>query len=249
LGLRTANLVVFQYAAAADEIFDQELAIRYRHKFQTIIPGIDLAALEPLAAHRKAKPREDNPPFVILQVGTICDRKNQALTIEALRLADKGGWDNHWELWLAYDEIQDPDFEQRLLEQGLEDNVKLLGWRNDVKELMVRANILVMPSKDEGVPNAVQEAMAIGLPVLVSSSGGMPEIIVDGKTGWILDVDDPTAWAQQIHWCRDNLNANEAIGQNASAFAFKYFSTDHWGAEYARIIAEQLSHQLSKGKH
>lgn len=248
LGLWASKAVVFQYTNAPDQIFGRVLAEQYRHKFRAIIPGIDLPSLSNFAEQRREKVQMDNGPFVLLQVGTICDRKNQTLILEALQLAREEGLGVAWELWLAYDEIQEPGFEQRVREYGLENNVRLLGWRDDVKELMTQASLLVMPSKDEGVPNAVQEAMAIGLPVLVSRVGGMPEIVSDGKTGWVLDVEDPDAWAHRICWCHYNRKENEAIGQNASAYAFKYFGTEHWGAEYARIIAGQLPHHRSKGE-
>lgn len=235
-GLWAATAVVFQYSAAPSVIFGEVLAKRYRHKCHAIIPGIDLAALAPFRALRERRDTVKSKPFVILQVGTICDRKNQAVTLEALRLLFKDRPESRWELWLTYDAIQEINFEQRLREYALADNVRLLGWRDDIKDLMLQADILVMPSKDEGVPNAVQEAMAIGVPVLVGDAGGMPEIVANEVTGWVIDRDDPVAWARRILWCRDHRLASEKLGRNAANYAFRYFSMENWGGEYARVI-------------
>lgn len=245
LGLWVSSAVVFQYSNAPDQIFGDELAASYREKFRAIIPGIDLPSLRPFAEQRKENVLTGGGPFVLLQVGTICDRKNQALTLDALKFAREQGLEGSWELWLAYYEIQDAGFEERLRANGLENNVKLLGWREDVKELMAQASLLVMPSRDEGVPNAVQEAMAIGLPVLVSGAGGMPEIVADGENGWVLDMDDPVAWGQRILWCWKHPSAREEIGRNASEYAFNHFGTERWGAEYARVIEESATSPTS----
>ncbi|OOC09618.1 hypothetical protein B1A74_10115 [Thioalkalivibrio halophilus] len=241
LGLWAAKRVVFQYSAAPDAIFGLELAARYRQKFRTIIPGIDLPSLEPFRAKRMARERREGDPFVILQVGTICDRKNQVTIIEALRSLQINNVHGDWELWLVYDEIQDRVVPVRVSGYGLEPNVMFLGWRDDVKALMVEADILVMPSRDEGVPNAVQEAMAIGVPVLASEAGGMPEIIRDGQTGWILGMDDAEAWAERIKRCALDRSACKSVGDAASTYALEHLGTAQWGQSYARLVEEVVS--------
>ena len=248
-GLWAANAVICQYHAAPHEIFGDRLATLYQRKFHTITPGINLTDVEVFRDKRKYRSRADDAPFVILQVGTICERKNQAVIIEALSQAMEHGSGTDWELWLAYDEIQLAGFENALIEHGLENNVRLLGWRDDVKDLMVKADILVMPSKAEGVPNAVQEAMAIGLPVLVSQAGGMPEIVKEGGTGWIIDMHDTSEWARRILWCARHQPATTAVGEAASAYAFEHFGTEGWGREYARIVRAVIPGSASPGRH
>ncbi|WP_205598567.1 glycosyltransferase family 4 protein [Halomonas sp. NO4] len=246
-GLWASLYVVFQYAAAPNKIFGEKLASQYQNKFRAIIPGIDLASLKPFRDMRAQQKKPEDSPFVILQVGTICDRKNQMEIIEALRLAINRDVLFSCELWLAYDDVQDLQFLERLHEYGLEENVSLLGWREDVKDLMTQADVLVMPSRDEGVPNAVQEAMAIGLPVLVSKAGGMPEIVQEGVTGWVMGIDDPGAWAEKILYCQKKPVLCEQVGRNAADYAFKNFGTDHWGREYARVLKEAIALPASRG--
>ncbi|WP_026280859.1 MULTISPECIES: glycosyltransferase family 4 protein [unclassified Thioalkalivibrio] len=243
LGLWAAVDVVFQYSAAPDAIFGAELAARYRHKFHAMVPGIDLAAVEVFRARRLAKEQREGEPFVILQAGSICDRKNQRLLIDALvqlrrvRLNDAirvmfaGG---------AFDEEYADSLKRKVGAEGLDSEIEFLGWRADIHELMMDADLLVMPSRDEGVPNTVQEAMAIGVPVLVSGVGGNPEVVTDGDTGWLLDEDRPGDWAERIRWCLENRKELDEVGQRASAYARVHFGTQHWGSEYGRLIARAV---------
>jgi glycosyltransferase involved in cell wall biosynthesis len=239
LGLWAAKRVVFQYSAAPDAIFGLELAARYRHKFQTIIPGIDLPSLEPFRAKRMARERRAGDPFMILQVGTICDRKNQRLLIDALVRVREACPNDPIRVQLAggvFEEDYAEALKEKIHAAGLGEDVEFLGWRSDVHELMVGADVLAMPSRDEGVPNTVQEAMAIGLPVIVSDAGGMPEIVSHGKTGWVLPADDPDAWAKQIDACRGDPELCRKVGEAAAAFAAEHFGTESWGREYAGVI-------------
>src|SRR5690606_27553803 len=120
----------------------------------------------------------------------------------------------------------------RLKDLELVDRVEFLGWRDDVHQLMVHADVLVLPSKDEGVPNAVQEAMYIGVPVLVSDAGGMPEIVENHVTGWVLPTGDATAWARQLRACANEPETRERIGRRASAYAEEHFGVAAWGDRY-----------------
>ena len=72
-------------------------------------------------------------------------------------------------------------------------NVRVLGWlpRDQINQLYAAADVLVMPSRWEGLPLVALEAMRAGLPVIATRVGGIPEAVVDGITGWLIDVDAP----------------------------------------------------------
>ena len=180
-------------------------------------------------------------PLVILRVGTICDRKNQQLLIDALVQVRQVRLNDPIRVQLAggvFEEDYAGSLKEKVTAAGLEEEVEFLGWRSDVHELMAGADVLAMPSRDEGVPNTVQEAMAIGLPVLVSEAGGMPEVVTEGETGWILGLDSPESWADRIGWCLENRKQLDEVGQRAAEYAVEHFGTQQWGAEYGWLIAE-----------
>jgi glycosyltransferase involved in cell wall biosynthesis len=250
-GLWAASAVVFQYATAPYEIFGEKLARRYRKKFKTIVPGIDLRALDTIAGCRERREKRLDEPFVILQVGTICERKNQLLLIRALSRLGSTVSGRAIVVKLAggfFEEKYVERVRQEIVAGGLNGVVQLLGWRDDVHDLMTGADLLVLPSYDEGVPNTVQEAMYLGLPVLVSPAGGMPDIVKHGRTGWLELLEQPDAWAKRIQWCIENPEDLKAVGLAASAYAAREFNRDTWGARYAQLIQSLVPPEKMESK-
>ncbi len=239
-GLWVSSVVAFQYVAAPHLIFGAELTQRYGSRFHSLIPGINTATLDPFVTMNRKELRTPRS-FVLLQVGTICDRKNQMLLLEALGRLRQNTFFKDIKVLLAGG-VSDVQYvgliRHKIADLGFENTVKLLGWRNDVHKLMVEADLLVMPSKDEGVPNTVQEAMYIGLPVLVSNIGGMPEIVQHGKTGWVLPLEKTDEWASQINRCINDEDGCSRIGQAASVYAAKNFDMEEWARKYVGIIRE-----------
>jgi len=84
---------------------------------------------------------------------------------------------------LVGDGSERPSLESRIAELGLEDAVEILGTRYDVPAILARADAACLPSLAEGLPNAVMEAMAAGLPVVATAVGGTPELVIPGETG------------------------------------------------------------------
>lgn len=241
LGLCISKRVVFQYSAAADGIFGKALSDKYRSKFQTLIPGIDLLSVQYPSVNPKNPEEKHNAAFTLLQVGTICDRKNQALLVEALRFVIPECRGRQVLVRFAggtHDSEYYAKLKENIASAGLERNFEFLGWRDDVQFLAASADLVVLPSKDEGVPNAIQEAMALGTPVIVAKSGGMPEIVKHGETGWVLPFDDPEAWIRQIFQCYESPEFCRNVGKNASIFAQSNFSTVLWAERYSKIIKQ-----------
>ncbi|HET8823555.1 MAG TPA: glycosyltransferase [Terriglobales bacterium] len=85
------------------------------------------------------------------------------------------------------------DFEAAAQAAGVGTNFMFLGRRNDVADILAACDIAVLPSAAEGMPNAVLEYMAAGLPVVASAVGGNLEVIADGETGLLVPAGDPAA--------------------------------------------------------
>jgi len=99
---------------------------------------------------------------------------------------------------LAGDGEVRPDFEQQVAQLGLQSNFLFLGRRDDVPRVLACCDIAVLPSKAEGLPNAVLEYLAAGLPTVASRVGGNAEIVQDGKTGLLVPPDHPSALAEAL---------------------------------------------------
>jgi glycosyltransferase involved in cell wall biosynthesis len=245
VGLGTSAAVVFQYHHAAAEFFGERRAAKYAHKIRAIIPGLELSRLREARAKRLAR-TEGEGPRVILQVSTITNLKNPRFMVKRLAALKRRGLDRV-ELWLAGTVHEKPYCDEMMAlaeREGVASQVRLLGWRNDIHDLVAEADVVVLPSYIEGVSNAIQEAMYIGVPVVASDVGGTPEIIRNGETGWALPLTDEEAWADVLEkLLGDDPRLRQEVGERASALAENIFGYERWGAEYARLVEHVAKHR------
>ena len=100
---------------------------------------------------------------------------------------------------------------------GIEERVQLLGFRDDVKSILLASDLFAMPSLSEGLPLALLEAMAARVPVVVTSVGGMPQVIVDAHTGIMVPPADGSALASAI----SEIVESPEYGSNLAASAYE----------------------------
>ncbi|HEY3973282.1 MAG TPA: glycosyltransferase [Candidatus Sulfotelmatobacter sp.] len=127
---------------------------------------------------------------------------------------------------LAGDGALRKDFEAQVAQQGLERHFLFLGRRDDVPRILSCSDIAVLPSRAEGLPNAVLEYLAAGLPTVASRVGGNAEIIQDGRTGLLVPPQDSSALAQAILRLLRDPGLASSLGENgrksvASEFSFQ----------------------------
>ena len=135
----------------------------------------------------------------LLFVGRLRIRKGVEVLLEAMArpvLAAAGA-----RLLIAGDGEHRENLERRAAALGLEaPAVRFLGRASgaQVRELLGRARALVVPSIYEGMPLVVLEAMSAGVPVVASRVSGIPEVVLDGETGWLVPCEDPPALAEAL---------------------------------------------------
>ena len=119
------------------------------------------------------------------------------------------------QLLLVGDGIRRQWVEDLARQRGLASAVRFLGFRRDVADLLRVMNCFVLAStRTEGVPQSLLQAMAVGVPVVASAIGGIPEVIADGKTGLLVPPQDPAALARAI---AEVLRAPAAARERAQA--------------------------------
>jgi colanic acid/amylovoran biosynthesis glycosyltransferase len=123
---------------------------------------------------------------------------------------------------------------------NLTQNIFLLGWKSstEVIKLLNEGHIFILPSvtrnaQQEGIPNAVKEAMAIGLPVVSTYHAGIPELVEDGITGFLVPEKDSMALAKKIDFLIHHPESWENIIATARKFVEKHFERD---AENKKLI-------------
>ena len=124
---------------------------------------------------------------------------------------------------------------------GLERHVEFLGHRDDVADLLAAADIFVLPSRSEALPNSVLEAMAAGLPVVASAVGGLTDVIDDGRTGALVPPDDPVALATAMQRILEHPRLADTLGTNAREAVIGRYSFDRMANEFEALYRSQLN--------
>jgi glycosyltransferase involved in cell wall biosynthesis len=133
---------------------------------------------------------------VLLCIGRLCAEKGHLVLLEAF--ATLG--DPEARLVLAGDgEFRDL-IEERIGALGLGGRVTITGWvsSDEVRRLIAQATVVVQPSLMEGLPVVIMEAMAQGRAVISTFVAGIPELVQDGQTGWLVPAGDAAALAEAL---------------------------------------------------
>ena len=128
-----------------------------------------------------------------------------------------------------------PMLEERIRDARLEGRVVLLGERRDVARLLSRASLFVLPSRFEGLPTAIIEAMAAGRPVVATSVGGNAEVVTEGDTGWLVPSARPEALAAAIRAALGLGVGLAAVGTRAREAAERRFSARAMTEAFAEL--------------
>lgn len=115
-------------------------------------------------------------------------------------------------------------------------NIQLLGKRDNVEQILKASDIFVFPSRGEGLPNALLEAMACGLPsVVLNIKGITSDIIDDGKDGYIVYEEDTTSFSEKLLELIDDNDLQNAMGKLARLKIEERFSLDWIAGEYIKL--------------
>ncbi len=168
----------------------------------------------------------------LLGIGRLVSKKGWVYAIEALAEARSAGRDIHFTL-VGDGELRD-QVESSIDKYRLRDSVTLLGWcdHDEVTQLLRDSHILIAPSvttedgDQEGIPNVLKEAMATGLPVLSTWHSGIPELVEDGVTGYLVPEADVERLSERlIHLC-DHPEQWPGMGRNARQKVEAEFDTE-----------------------
>ena len=166
-----------------------------------VIPsGVDTDRFRPdleARARGRAALGVANGTALVGTVGRLEIRKGTDTLLEAAARLEAAGV-TRWHLALVGDGPARADLEARAARLGIADRVTFLGERSDVRETLAALDVFVLPSRTEGMSNALLEAQATSLPVVATAVGGNPEVVAADATGLLVPADDPPAMARAI---------------------------------------------------
>ena len=182
-------------------------------------PGIDPLPLLPVPPPSPAPDTTVNsvrPSRRVIMVGRICPWKGQDIFIRAAALIHPQLPDVRFEIAgsaLFGEHIYENQVRQLVQTLGLQNVVSFLGFRSDVPELISQADLLVHASTTpEPFGQVIVQAMAAGKPVVATRGGGVPEIVLETKTGLLVPMGDPSAMAAAIITIMNNPDQAKAMG-------------------------------------
>ena len=127
-------------------------------------------------------------------------------------------------------------------ELGIADRCEFLGWitGEDKERLFERAGIYCLPSKNEGMPMSVLEAMAHGVPTIATPVGGVPQVIEDGVNGYLMPVDDEARLSELLCNLMDSRDLRMSIGSAGRQTISDHFNIERNVEELVRLYGELM---------
>jgi glycosyltransferase involved in cell wall biosynthesis len=159
--------------------------------------------------------------IMLLATGNLTAVKGHAVLISAIKLLVERG--RSLKCFIAGQGELEEQLKKKITDNNLTENIKLLGYRNDVAELLTAADIFVMPSLNEALGYSILEAMASGKPVVASGVGGIPEVIADGEEGILTAPGDIESLSNAIDSLMSDKATRERMGKACSEKVNKIF--------------------------
>jgi glycosyltransferase involved in cell wall biosynthesis len=227
---RCCDLLLCQNRQEMDEI--RKLGIRPRYGVYHVGNGIDLRRFPP----RLATP--SNPRPVIFCNARFEAVKNHPMLFRALELLRRQGHDPVVRL-VGEGPLRER-YEDDLRARGLTNAVEFLGYRYDIPALTAAADVAVLPSVKEGIPRALMEAMALGVPVVATDVKGTREVVADGQTGFLVPLDDAEAFANRMARLFQSPELREQMGSRGIARVREHFSEEQVVRRLVRVYRNGL---------
>jgi len=201
-------------------------------KVQVVHCGIDQSFHAVAPRPSPAAPR-------LVCVGRLCEQKGQMLLVRAVQAVVAKGIPIH--LVLAGDGEMRGEIEALIAANNLGSHISITGWINgdQVREEMLSARAMVLPSFAEGLPVVVMEAMALRRPVLTTYIAGIPELVRHGETGWLFPAGDVEALAAALEACLAATPAQlEAMGEAGHRRVLARHAVDTEAAKLAQLMRQ-----------
>lgn len=235
-GERLAATYSDQIITNADAIATDYLSrgIGTPEQYTTVYSGIQLDTFQDASP---ASEINENG-IQIASVGRLADGKGFPDLIAAVDQLDR----NDITVYIVGDGPMYEKLEEEIEHSGLSETVQLLGYRDDIPEILSAVDIFTLPSYREGTPRVITEAMATGLPVIATDIAGIPEQVAHGENGYLIQPGDIDGLTKHIQQLCESSSLRQQFGTASQKRAEKFSvqqmlqDIDHI---YTRLLAGQ----------
>ena len=217
---------------------------KYEHikNVKVIYNGIDPDLFKPASIEEKVLKKKqlglNKNDFVLGNVGRMDYWKNQRILIEIL--PDLKKISPQIKLILVGRGEEEGNLKKLAIKKGVKNDVIFLGQRSDVNQILKAFDIFVFPSLTEGLPLVVIEAMATGLPIVASHVGGIPELVVNGETGFLVSPTSKEEIKETIIKLLNNPKLRKEMGQIARKRFETHFSLPQMVQKYIEVYEKAV---------
>lgn len=194
---------------------DYNRSITFKAKKTALVNGVGLNLNKFVEATPEEKEkvrcafRLNKDDIFAISVAQLIKRKNHMVLIQAVEKLHNP----HFHLFICGDGIQEAELKAKAKELGIEQQIHFLGFRKDVYKISSAADLFLFASLQEGLPVAIMEAMACGLPIVASKVRGNYDLIDQGKGGYLVAPMDVDGFVKVIHKITENKERLEKMKQ------------------------------------
>jgi len=211
------------------------------NKIEVVHSGVDISRLgniTPLREEILAEYKWGRDSFIIGFVGALVEQKAPQDFVEVAKYVSRRLPQARF-IMVGEGELRGA-VERRIKAGGLEEQVKLTGFREDVYSLMKSLDVIVFTSVKEGLCSTILEAQALRVPVVATAAGGVPEILEDGKTGLLAQVGDIEALGEKVLKLLEDKELRKKLVENAFEQVRGRFTSYHTHVGTLRVYEEVL---------
>lgn len=204
-------------------------------KSKVIYNGFDFKRinnLKPVAETRKIF--NINTKYVVGMAASFSELKDYKSYIEAAIILLSEGADC---TFLCMGKGDDSSYRELVLPEWKE-NVKFLGLQSDVESVMNCCDVGVLSTYTEGLPNSVLEFMALAKPVVATKGGGTEELLVDGQTGFLVNVKSPGELSEKIKILLENPETAQKMGEKGKERIYSNFTLSSMAEQFIKVYDE-----------
>lgn len=195
-------------------------------KFSVIYSGIELNILKESSSEEKQNLKKElgipENSLIVGTAGRLVPVKGPEFLVKASKYIISKYPDTYF--MFTGDGPLEQDLKRKALEMGISDNIIFLGWRDDLVKIISIYDIFVLPSLNEGMGRVLVEAMALGKSIIASNVGGIPDLVIHGKNGFLVPPKNPKELAKYIQVLLEDKDKREKMGLAGKEMAYNFTS-------------------------
>jgi glycosyltransferase involved in cell wall biosynthesis len=219
----------------SQELYDNIRNIHgVRRKVALIENAVDIDEIEDEALiSREIVAWKNRGHSIIGYIGRLTEGKGISVLLKAFARLKL----NSTRLAIVGDGEQLHELEQRVATLGIGDSVCFFGFRNDRFAFLRGFDVFVLPSRSEGTPRCLMEAMAVGVPVVATDIPGCRDLVEDNVTGLLFPVDDDESLADRLSVMLADSQLRDSVARGARALIKSRYSAEVMASRYAELYA------------